>query len=73
MPRGLTSATYWTRPVTFSAPSGRGMERPTPLISRVVFIVAMTLSLSSGAAAVSAIAATMVVYPVQRQRLPAMP
>src|SRR5881628_3577152 len=38
-PRGLRSATYWTWPVTFSGPSGRGMESPTPLTSRVVFIV----------------------------------
>jgi hypothetical protein len=39
MPRGLMSATYCTRPVTFSGPSGRGMDTPTPLTSRVVFIV----------------------------------
>src|SRR2546427_160234 len=38
-PRGLRSATYCTWPVTFSGPSGRGMESPTPLTSRVVFIV----------------------------------
>src|SRR3989442_760771 len=37
-PRGLRSATYWTWPVTFSGPSGRGMERPMPFTSRVVFI-----------------------------------
>ncbi len=38
-PLGWMSATYWTRPVTFSGPSGRGIETPTPLTSRVVFIV----------------------------------
>ncbi len=38
-PLGWMSATYCTRPVTFSGPSGRGIERPTPLTSRVVFIV----------------------------------
>src|SRR5580765_4716709 len=48
MPRGLMSATYWTWPVTLSAPSARGMERPTPLTSRVVFMIAMASSLSSG-------------------------
>ena len=37
-PRALRSATYWTCPVTFSGPSGRGMASPTPLTSRVVFI-----------------------------------
>src|SRR3989442_12020222 len=37
-PRGLRSATYCTCPVTFSGPSGRGMESPTPFTSRVVFI-----------------------------------
>src|SRR6185503_1522926 len=42
IPLGLMSATYCTCPVTFSGPSGRGMARPTPLISRVVFITAMT-------------------------------
>ncbi len=35
---GLMSATYCTWPVTFSGPSGRGIESPTPLTSRVVFI-----------------------------------
>src|SRR5262245_31032210 len=48
MPRGLMSATYWTCPVTLSAPSARGMDTPTPLISRVVFMIAMASSLSSG-------------------------
>src|SRR5689334_15457033 len=39
------SATYCTLPVTFSGPSGRGIDSPTPLTSRVVFItVAMLLS-----------------------------
>ncbi len=38
-PLGWMSATYCTRPVTFSGPSGRGIETPTPLTSRVVFIV----------------------------------
>src|SRR5213593_2348557 len=48
-PRGLRSATYWTCPVTFSGPSGRGMASPTPLTSRVVFIVvAMGSSLPGG-------------------------
>src|SRR5215467_235414 len=42
MPRGLMSATYGTRPVTFSGPSGRGIDSPTPLTSRVVFIVDMS-------------------------------
>src|SRR5882724_4664353 len=37
-PLGLRSATYCTWPVTFSGPSGRGMESPTPFTSRVVFI-----------------------------------
>src|SRR5262249_4249265 len=37
-PFGLRSATYWTCPVTLSGPSGRGMERPMPFTSRVVFI-----------------------------------
>ena len=37
-PFGLMSATYCTRPVTFSGPSGRGIESPTPRTSRVVFI-----------------------------------
>src|SRR5262245_41487811 len=47
-PRGLRSATYWTWPVTFSGPSGRGMESPIPLTSRVVFItVAMAMRLLS--------------------------
>src|SRR5262245_31173610 len=41
-PRGLMSATYCTRPVTFSGPSGRGIDSPTPLTSRVVFIVDMS-------------------------------
>src|SRR5215813_10805398 len=41
-PRGLMSATYCTRPVTFSGPSGRGIESPTPLTSRVVFMVDMS-------------------------------
>src|SRR5215475_5144969 len=41
-PRGLMSATYCTRPVTFSGPSGRGIDRPTPLTSRVVFMVDMS-------------------------------
>src|SRR5499427_3573758 len=41
-PRGLMSATYCTRPVTFSGPSGRGIASPTPLTSRVVFIVDMS-------------------------------
>ena len=45
-PRGLRSATYWTWPVTFSGPSGRGMESPTPFTSRVVFI-AMVAQLPS--------------------------
>src|SRR5215813_6802594 len=36
------SATYCTRPVTFSGPSGRGIDRPTPLTSRVVFMVDMS-------------------------------
>src|SRR5262245_2435560 len=48
-PRGLRSATYCTWPVTFSGPSGRGMASPTPLTSRVVFIVvAMDSSLPGG-------------------------
>ncbi len=56
------SATYCTRPVTFSAPSARGMERPTPLTSRVVFIVAMAQALLFAvAAAASVIAATIFV------------
>src|SRR5262245_55256021 len=38
MPLGLRSATYSVRPVTFSAPSARGMESPTPFTPRVVFI-----------------------------------
>src|SRR5215813_13190960 len=39
------SATYWTLPVTFSGPSGRGIDNPTPFTSRVVFItLAMPLS-----------------------------
>src|SRR5262244_113719 len=42
MPRGLMSATYCTRPVTFSGPSGRGIDSPTPLTSRVVFMVDMS-------------------------------
>src|SRR2546428_2945510 len=37
-PLGARSATYCTWPVTFSGPSGRGMDRPTPFTSRVVFI-----------------------------------
>src|SRR5262245_47745089 len=41
-PRGLMSATYCTRPVTFSGPSGRGIDSPTPLTSRVVFMVDMS-------------------------------
>jgi len=42
---------YWTWPVTFSGPSGRGMESPTPLTSRVVFIVvAWTHASRAGAA-----------------------
>src|SRR5262245_19240551 len=41
------SATYCTLPVTFSGPSGRGIDSPTPLTSRVVFItVAMPFILS---------------------------
>src|SRR6267143_1080018 len=40
-PLGFRSATYDTWPVTFSGPSGRGMESPTPLTSRVVFITDM--------------------------------
>src|SRR5262244_1091031 len=48
-PRGLRSATYWTWPVTFSGPSGRGMASPTPFTSRVVFIVvAMDRGLPGG-------------------------
>src|SRR5690242_10982941 len=43
------SATYWTLPVTFSGPSGRGIESPTPFTSRVVFItVDISLSFHSG-------------------------
>src|SRR6266545_3966911 len=42
IPRGLISPTYCTRPVTFSGPSGRGIDSPTPLTSRVVFIVDMS-------------------------------
>src|SRR5262245_13964412 len=38
MPLGLRSATYSVRPVTFSAPSARGIESPTPFTPRVVFI-----------------------------------
>src|SRR5262245_35817288 len=38
MPLGLRSATYSVLPVTFSAPSARGIARPTPFTSRVVFI-----------------------------------
>src|SRR5213593_2774398 len=37
-PCGLRSATYWTWPVTFSGPSGRGIDSPIPFTSRVVFI-----------------------------------
>src|SRR5262250_3379826 len=45
------SATYCTLPVTFSGPSGRGIDSPTPLTSRVVFItVAMRLSFPRGGA-----------------------
>ena len=48
-PLGFRSATYGTWPVTFSGPSGRGMESPTPLTSRVVFItLAMPLSFGEG-------------------------
>src|SRR4030095_2243310 len=39
-PLAWMSATYSTLPVTFSGPSGRGIDSPTPLTSRVVFIVA---------------------------------
>src|SRR5215831_13978624 len=42
------SATYWTCPVTFSGPSGRGIERPTPFTSRVVFIVVAMASAPGG-------------------------
>ncbi len=35
------SATYSTRPVTFSGPSGRGIATPTPLTSRVVFMIVL--------------------------------
>src|SRR5262245_46265752 len=40
-PLGWMSATYCTRPVTFSGPSGRGIDRPTPRTSRVVFITVL--------------------------------
>src|SRR5205085_2579115 len=44
-PFGWISATYCTLPLTFSGPSGRGIDSPTPLTSRVVFItVAMRSS-----------------------------
>src|SRR5262245_35671743 len=50
-PFGWMSATYSTLPVTFSAPSARGIESPTPLTSRVVFIGAMAIGcLLSGSA-----------------------
>src|SRR5438094_7326259 len=46
------SATYCTLPVTFSGPSGRGIDSPTPLTSRVVFItVAMRSSFHAGGGA----------------------
>ena len=43
MPLGLRSATYGTWPVTFSGPSGLGMDSPTPFTSRVVFIAMAAL------------------------------
>src|SRR5947209_18742832 len=46
------SATYCTLPVTFSGPSGRGIDSPTPLTSRLVFItVAMRSSFHAGGGA----------------------
>src|ERR671934_568723 len=51
-PFGWISATYCTLPVTFSGPSGRGIDRPTPFTSRVVFItVAMRSSFHADGAA----------------------
>src|SRR5262249_35023897 len=51
-PFGWMSATYCTLPVTSSGPSGRGIDSPTPLTSRVVFItVAMLLSFRARGAA----------------------
>ena len=75
IPLGLRSATYSVLPVTFSAPSARGIDRPTPFTSRVVFItVAIGHALpAAGACEASAIAAIIFVYPVHRQRLPAIP
>src|SRR5688500_3919998 len=45
IPLGFRSATYSVFPVTFSAPSARGIASPTPWTSRVVFI---TVAMGSG-------------------------
>jgi hypothetical protein len=62
-PRAGRSATYCTWPSTFSGPSGRGMARPMPLTSRVVFITVAMLAqlLGPAAPAASVIALTIFV------------